>query len=262
PHRPRGLRAARPRRLPPLQEGVRRVLLPRPPRRAARHRRAVLRRSRRAGLPDLPRVLEERRRALPARVRADRGTPQGDAVRRARAELPALPARPLRRIQPRVRPRHALRPPVGRPCGVDPRLDAAARGLALRLEARAGLAGGAPLQRLPAPARLGLSAAPPRSPPPAAAFWRRTDGRDIHGASRREGGAHGGVGMHVAVRVVVWLAAGPAGGVAIGWAVAAARARRAGRGRGERGGLSGPDGGGRDAGHLVRGGAPRWGVLA
>ena len=40
--------------------------------------------------------------------------PQGHALRRARARLPALPARPLRRVQPGVGPRHALRPAVGR----------------------------------------------------------------------------------------------------------------------------------------------------
>ena len=49
------------------------------------------------------------------------------ALRRARARLPGLPARPLRRVQPRLRPRHAVRPAVGRPHRVDPDVAAAAR---------------------------------------------------------------------------------------------------------------------------------------
>ena len=49
-----------------------------------------------------------------------------DAVRRARARLPGLPPRPLRRVQPRVGPRHAVRPAVGRAHRGDPDVDAAA----------------------------------------------------------------------------------------------------------------------------------------
>ena len=50
------------------------------------------------------------RRRLPRRLPADRRTPQGHAAGRARAPVPAVPARPLRRVQPGVRPRHAFRP--------------------------------------------------------------------------------------------------------------------------------------------------------
>ena len=55
--------------------------------------------SRRGRLRALPRLHAQRRRPFPPRVRADLA-PQGHAVRRARARLPALPARPLRRVQP------------------------------------------------------------------------------------------------------------------------------------------------------------------
>ena len=51
-------------------------------------------------------------------------------------------------------PRHAVRPAVERPHRGDPDVAAADREVALRLEARAGLGRGAPVQRLPAPARL------------------------------------------------------------------------------------------------------------
>ena len=50
-----------------------------------------------------------------------------DAVRRARARLPGVPPRPLRRVQPRLGPRHAVRPAVGRPHRGDPDVAAAAR---------------------------------------------------------------------------------------------------------------------------------------
>jgi coproporphyrinogen III oxidase len=63
---------------------------------------------------------------------------QGHAVRRARTRFPGLPARPLCRIQPGVRPRHAVRPAVGRPHRSDPDVDAADRQMALSLEPEAG----------------------------------------------------------------------------------------------------------------------------
>ena len=47
---------------------------------------------------------------FPRRVSADRRAPPRDAVRRARARVPAVPARALCRIQSRLRPRHAVRP--------------------------------------------------------------------------------------------------------------------------------------------------------
>ena len=56
------------------------------------------------------RVRAQRRRALPGRIPADRRATQGHALRRARALVPAVPARTLRRVQPRLRPRHAVRP--------------------------------------------------------------------------------------------------------------------------------------------------------
>ncbi len=74
-HLPRCAGAVRRRRLPALQEVVRRVLLHQAPRRAARHRRDILRRP---GPPRFCRGLradEERGRALPAGVRADRRAP-------------------------------------------------------------------------------------------------------------------------------------------------------------------------------------------
>ena len=55
------------RRLPALQEVVRRVLPPAAPQRAARHRRALLRRPRRGRLRALLRVPAQRRRSLPRR---------------------------------------------------------------------------------------------------------------------------------------------------------------------------------------------------
>ena len=60
----------------------------------------------------------------------------GHALRRARARLPGLPPRPLRRVQPGLRPRHAVRPAVGRPHRIDPDVAAAGREVALRLAAR------------------------------------------------------------------------------------------------------------------------------
>ncbi len=94
-------------------------------------------------------------RRLPRRLPADRAAPPRHALRRARARLPGLPARALRRVQPGVRPRHAVRPAVGRAHREHPDVDAADREVALRLEARSRHAGGAAVQRLPASARLG-----------------------------------------------------------------------------------------------------------
>ena len=76
------------------------------------------------------------RRRLPRRLPADRRAPQGHAVRRARARVPAVPARPLRRVQPGLRPRHAVRPAVGRAHRIDPDVPAAARALRVRATRR------------------------------------------------------------------------------------------------------------------------------
>ena len=90
---------------------------------------------------------------------------RGTALRRARARVPGLPPRPLRRVQPGLRPRHAVRPAVRRPHRVDPDVAAAGRALALRLEAGAGHAGGAALHGFPGRqglARWRIRAAPAR----------------------------------------------------------------------------------------------------
>src|SRR4029077_14283128 len=71
--------------------------------------------------------------------------PRGPAVRRTGARLPGVSPRPLRRIQPGLRSRHALRPAVGRPHRGDPDVDASTREVALRLETGAGDSRSAPL---------------------------------------------------------------------------------------------------------------------
>ncbi len=60
-------------------------------------------------------------------VPADPRAAQRHAVRRARARLPGVSARPLRRIQPRLGSRHAVRAAIERPDRGDPAVDAAAR---------------------------------------------------------------------------------------------------------------------------------------
>ena len=70
-------------------------------------------------------------RRFPGRLPADPERAQGHALWRARTRFPAVPARPLRRIQPGLGPRHALRPAVGRAHRVDPDVDAAAGQLGL-----------------------------------------------------------------------------------------------------------------------------------
>ena len=152
---PRRARAVRRRQVPALQALVRRLLLPQAPARAARHRRHLLRRLLRRRLRQRLRPDARGRRRLRRRLPADRAAPPRPALRRARARLPDLPARPLRRVQPRLRPRHAVRPAIGRAHREHPDVDAAGRHLALRLAAGAGLARGAALQRFPAAARLG-----------------------------------------------------------------------------------------------------------
>src|SRR5690606_10098003 len=118
----------------------------------ARGRRIVLRRP--AGRHGAGFRLPARgRRRFPRRLPAHRGTSQGHAIRRARASVPALPARPLRRVQPGLRPRHPLRPAERRPRRIDPDEPAAAGALGVRLRARTGQHRGAP-GRLPGAARL------------------------------------------------------------------------------------------------------------
>ena len=111
------------------------------PQGAARHRRHFLRRSQHPGFRDLLRAAAKRRRSFSRRLRADTRAPQGHALRRARARLAGLPPRALRRIQPRLRPRHAVRPAIGRAHRIHPDVAAAGREMALRLAARAGQRG-------------------------------------------------------------------------------------------------------------------------
>ncbi len=77
------------------------------------------------------------------------------AVRRARARFPGVPARALRRVQPGLGSRHAVRPAIERPHRGDPDVAAAGREVALRLEARTRHAGGAPVHRFPRSRRIG-----------------------------------------------------------------------------------------------------------
>ena len=120
PRVPRRAGAVRRRRPRAIQAMVRRVLLPQAPQRAARHRRHLLRRSRRRRLRALLRAHAKRRRPLPRRLCADPRAPPGHAVRRARARLPGVSPRPLRRVQSRLGSRHAVRPAVERAHRGDP----------------------------------------------------------------------------------------------------------------------------------------------
>ncbi len=87
-------------------------------------------------------------------------TAKRPALDRAATTVSALPARPLRRIQPGLRPRNAVRAAVGRAHGVHPDVAAAAGVLALQLASRSRFGRSCPL-RLPGP-RDWLS--PGRSP--------------------------------------------------------------------------------------------------
>ncbi len=79
------------------------------------------------------------------------------AVRRTRARVPGDPPRPLRRVQPRVRPRDAVRTAIGRAHRIDPDVAAAGGELAVRLASGSRHAGSGAVHRLPETARLGLS---------------------------------------------------------------------------------------------------------
>jgi len=81
-----------------------------------------------------------------------------------RARLPGLSPGPLRRVQPRLGPRHLVRSAVGRPHRKHPDVDAAGGELALQLAPRARHARGTSLHRLPAAAGLGLSDLTPTAP--------------------------------------------------------------------------------------------------
>ena len=72
--------------------------------------------------------------------------------------LAAASARALRRVQPRLRPGHGLRPPDPGADREHPGLDAPRGGLGLRRATRAGERGGEAGRRPPRPARLGVRA--------------------------------------------------------------------------------------------------------
>jgi hypothetical protein len=138
----RRLRAVRGGGLPALQALVRRVLLPAPPRRDARRRRPLLRRLDAGGASARSRSCAASATAsCPPTCRSSSAA--APPLGRARARLPALPPRPLRRVQPALRPGHAVRHPVRRPHRVDPDVAAAAGALGVRLEGGAGVARGA-----------------------------------------------------------------------------------------------------------------------
>src|SRR5256886_9449841 len=153
---PRRAGALRRRLLPALQARVRRIFSAAPPRRAARHRRHLLRRLRRSRLRFFFSAHPRSGRSIPNSLYADPGAQKTSCLRGARKRVSGLPARPLRGIQPGVRPRHAVRPAVGRARRIDPDVAAAARRVALRLETRARLAGRKALHRLPQAQRLDL----------------------------------------------------------------------------------------------------------
>ena len=88
-----------------------------------------------------------------AGVPADRRAPQATRRTASASAVPALPPRPLRRIQSGLRPRHALRAPVRRPHRIDPDVAAAARALGIRLAPEPG-SPEARLYAFPAAARL------------------------------------------------------------------------------------------------------------
>ncbi|CAA9527437.1 MAG: Coproporphyrinogen III oxidase, aerobic, partial [uncultured Sphingomonas sp.] len=102
------LRPARPRALPPLRQVGGGLFLAAPPGRRAGRRRHLLR-------PAGGRVRRQfrlhpgGRGSLPGGVPAARAAPHGPAVRRSRPRPPARVPRPLRRVQPPLRPRHAVR---------------------------------------------------------------------------------------------------------------------------------------------------------
>ena len=125
-------------RLRALQEVVRRLLLPAAPQRDARRRRHLLRLSATRRGARL-RLRARRGRRFPAGLPADRAPAQVDEpIRRARAAVSGAPPRPLRRVQPDLRPRHAVRPQDRRPHRVDPDVAAAAGALGLRRAAEPG----------------------------------------------------------------------------------------------------------------------------
>ncbi len=98
------------------------------------------------------------RRCLPRCLRPDRRTPSPPRVRSARTRVPGVPTWSLCRIQPCIRPWHAVRTAIRRAHRVDPDVIAAGGALEVRLASRARQPGGAAVHGLPATARMGLMA--------------------------------------------------------------------------------------------------------
>ena len=105
------LRARMPagRRSREIQEVVRRVLLPAASRRGARRRRHLLRLPGRRPGQVFAFVRDAGDAFLAAYLPIVRRR-KGHALRRARAAVPGVSPRPIRRVQPDLRSRHALRP--------------------------------------------------------------------------------------------------------------------------------------------------------
>jgi hypothetical protein len=138
-----------------VQAVVRRLLLPQAPRRAARHWRPFLRRLQRT---------RRRRARSPCCAAwatptcpptspscAPQATPYGERER----HVPALPARTLRRVQPRLGPRHDLRPAKRRPHRVDPDVAPAARRAGTTTGNPSPARRGAAVRHIPQAPRLG-----------------------------------------------------------------------------------------------------------
>ena len=105
----RRLRRPRPDLLSALFQMGRRIFLASPPRRRARRRRHLLRPSRRPFRRPF-RLHPRRRRSVPRHLPAARPQADGHALHRRGHGAPARLPRPLRRVQPALRPRHPVRP--------------------------------------------------------------------------------------------------------------------------------------------------------
>src|SRR3546814_120696 len=133
PRRDEGrVRRARFRSLSTLQEVGGRVFLHPPPQGAARRRRHLLRSSRR-GFRRKFRLHQSRGARLSRYLPRDRAPPHGAGVDRRGQGAPARMARALRRIQPRLRSRHAVRAQDRRQYRRDPDEPAPARDMGLTL---------------------------------------------------------------------------------------------------------------------------------
>ncbi len=104
------------------------------------------------------------------------------ALRRTRTRFPGLPPRPLRRVQPGLRPRHPVRPAVGRPHRGDPDVAAATGEMALRLETRSGQPRSRAVQRFSRRQGLGLAR---RSTRRGTATPRQRDDVELHQAGEK-----------------------------------------------------------------------------